>query len=290
MIGSIRRRIIVCSVLCMMPLLTFGCERKSGTEANSEIDRIIEEGIRLYENGNYNGARDKFSGGAKKYPDSPDLANNLGMCEMRLGEFARAEDDFKSAIKNQKTSKYFVNLGNAQLDQEKFDEAKTSFGEAVKIDPTNFFALVGFGNATYSLKDYDGAEKAWQKAKSIQETADLMTDLGTLRLTQSKPDEAERFFLRAIELDQKYAPARYNAGVLNQKQNQLEKAAANYEAAIRIDPSYILAYYNLGLVRKAQGKKAEAIASMSQFVKLAPESMKQQSDDAQSEIKEMQGK
>lgn len=260
------------------------CKQQTPDEANAEIDQAISEGLKFYQEANFAEALPVFEKAAKKHPGSADLANNVGMCHLQMGDFVRAEEGFKAALSIQKTSKLYVNLGDVQARQGKFNEAVKTLTEATTLDQKNFFAWVALGRAHFSLKEFEKAEKSWNHARTLNESAELLNSLGTLRLHQNKTEDATTLFDKAIKMEPGYAPAYYNLGVLQQKAKEYQKANDNYVRAIAVDAAYLPAYYNLGLVRKELGRKEEAIASFKRFVQLAPKDLEEQIKGAQSEI------
>ncbi len=97
----------------------------------------------------------------------------------------------------------------------------------------------------------DAALKAPLKAR-------VHYNLGIAYLDRDRRD-AEREFLKTLELDPKYAAALYNLGWLAQLDGAYDKSRKYYLDAIRADPATWQAYHNLGNIDVLEGNYQEAI-------------------------------
>ncbi len=98
----------------------------------------------------YNTALANFEKSAK-YFDFPNLPLNLAIFYLAKGDLDKAIDEFKRAISYQSGEgampPLYVELGNAYLKLERYDEAETAFEEALKIDPNLVNACYGLAGA-----------------------------------------------------------------------------------------------------------------------------------------------
>jgi tetratricopeptide (TPR) repeat protein len=67
--------------------------------------------------------------------------------------------------------------------------------------------------------------------------------LGDLLLHTSRIEAAEAYLLKAVELDEKLAPAHAALGQLRARQNRFNEAIKSLERAVRLDPQNYLAHY-----------------------------------------------
>ena len=74
-------------------------------------------------------------------------------------------------------------------------------------------------------------------------------------------DEAERWYVRTVELRPADAAAMYNLGVVRQAQNRPAEAALAYERAVDLAPGLHQAHCNLGNLHLADGELRQALAS-----------------------------
>ncbi len=112
------------------------------------------------------------------------------------------------------------------------------------------------------------AQRTSKTAKTIDSEAEKPVQEGTAKdyyqkglraQADSNPKEAIRNFIKATELDNKYA-ASYNVlGVLYEQDSKLEKAESMYLKAIEVDPHFCAAYSNLALFNEARGDFPKAL-------------------------------
>jgi tetratricopeptide (TPR) repeat protein len=87
---------------------------------------------------------------------------------------------------------------------------------------------------------------------------------------QKWPD-AERDFLKAVQVYPKYAVAWYELGRVYQQEKKLDDAVRAQNEAIKIDPKYISPYGQLALLSAVQNKWDDVVVYSSQVMKLNPD-------------------
>ncbi len=86
-----------------------------------------------------------------------------------------------------------------------------------------------------------------------------------------RPDEAERSYLKALDLEPLEYRGYYNLGNVYRERGELEKAESAYRSAIRIKPSHAQSHLNLGLVFLNSGRNAEALEAFAKADELLPD-------------------
>lgn len=86
------------------------------------------------------------------------------------------------------------------------------------------------------------------------------------------PEEAERAYRNAIELDPSHSDALVNLGRLLQERGELDAAVALYRRAIEAEPDYATAYFNLGVVMEELGETDAAIEAYQKSLEFDPDS------------------
>jgi predicted Zn-dependent protease len=84
--------------------------------------------------------------------------------------------------------------------------------------------------------------------------------LGTVRAQQSRLDEAEALFTRAVRADARFVGARMNLAHLYTLRREPAKAAAQFSEVLRLDPSNPEAAYRLARLHYAEGRFDECLA------------------------------
>lgn len=84
-------------------------------------------------------------------------------------------------------------------------------------------------------------------------------------------EEAERLYLKTIELDPMYCDAMDNLGQLLRQQNRFDEAIAWYLQSLEIFPENTLALQNLALVYNFRGDVQESVDTYEKLIEIAPD-------------------
>jgi len=167
---------------------------------------------------------------------------NLGVANMNLGKFEEAEACFRQNLKL--IAPNFFNLGLSLFRQKKFDKALKNFQRAVELVPDDpeYWDLAG--NAYSELNRLPEAREALQKAIEVDETyACAHYDLGTvLARIPGREDEALESFHRAIDLNQDEPHPYYAIACIHALRSDKELAFDFLEKALQkgfMDRTYI---------------------------------------------------
>lgn len=134
-------------------------------------------------------------------------------------------------------SELHFNLAECYYHLGRYGDAISAYREAVRLGPSDGYALCNLG------------EVLWK--------------LGRL-------DEAKEELSRAIETTPGLALAHYNLGVVLKERGELEEATEEYREAIAIEPGLAFAHHNLGVVLQMKGLTAEALAEFCTAAVLDP--------------------
>jgi tetratricopeptide (TPR) repeat protein len=81
---------------------------------------------------------------------------------------------------------------------------------------------------------------------------------GTYLLRQNRFEEAEKYFFKAIELDNKYVDAIDHLGLVYRHMKKYEDSEKMYLLSIEINPNNTVPYINLAIVYRLQGRYEDA--------------------------------
>jgi len=138
-------------------------------------------------------------------------------------------------------------------------EAIREFGNIINQNPSDTWAYNNLGKALLSIKKYEAALKAFQRAIALSpKYADLYNNCGLVYLEMGECKNAVDQFDKAIDLNPYYAEAFFNkalAYILNQitrndfelTQNYYEEVISCLKKARLINPSYQNDHYLSGL-------------------------------------------
>jgi len=152
----------------------------------------------------------------------------------------------------------FVSYGRLATKTNRWDEAESAFGEALRLDPKFSLALEGMGILWFERTDRDDAEsfqaaRDWYlRAIKLDRNAGVLTLLGCSYLALGDFTAAQAAFEEAIQVDPQYEEAMYNLAGMHEERNPA-RAVELLERAIEIDPDYSLAHQRLGVLRHHGG-------------------------------------
>ena len=102
----------------------------------------------------------------------------------------------------------------------------------------------------------------------LYEAGEICHLLGTALTLKNDFQLAEKWYLRALNIQPNLAKSYYNLGFVYEQEDNWEKAIDHYNHAIKITGNYTKAYYRLGLIFKRQKQFNEAIDQFSQVLQL----------------------
>ncbi|MBS2000767.1 MAG: tetratricopeptide repeat protein [Candidatus Obscuribacterales bacterium] len=168
---------------------------------------------------------------------------------MMKGNYAKANDFYVAALKaNPRDINAMVGYGMALAKQFKVDGADAQFNKALAQDPNNPGALAG---------------------KALNALNRLQSSSATIRNNKdSILNDAQNQAQRAVDADTKIPEAHYALGMVYKEQGKLNDAALEFKKAIQLDPNYSDGYSGLGLVQLAQNNPAAAAATFQKAIKV----------------------
>jgi tetratricopeptide (TPR) repeat protein len=165
-------------------------------------------------------------------PANPDALVQAGLAAYMAGDFALAEQHFRSAIGLAPGEATLHNaLGMALAQQNRTDEAVAAYQASIDLDP-------GLADAVYNLASAEHA-------------------LGRL-------DQAEAAYRRAIALDPRLLAAYRSLGALYAGRDEIDRAALTLEQAAVLAPTDAWVRYDLGLLYLLQDKPDAARQQLQQ--------------------------
>ncbi|MEE9606844.1 MAG: tetratricopeptide repeat protein [Myxococcota bacterium] len=185
-------------------------------QAIGAVTRSVKAGIDRRAHGRALTNLARVLGWARKHEEAYRVA-------LRALEFVRNSDTFTQA-------------GMNALMLKKTDEAIAYYSEAVSMNPRNFTALNGLGNAL---------------------------------MYQGRVDEAIPHLNRALRINPRYGLAHYNLGFAHAGRGEAEKAIVHYQAALRFDPDLAEAHVGLAEAYADVGRFGKAAKSARSAIALA---------------------
>ncbi len=95
-------------------------------------------------------------------------------------------------------------------------------------------------------------------------------DKGLEDVKKSKPDDAQKEFQKAVDLDPKFAPAWYELGRVYEGRDHIDKAREAYQQSVAADPKYINPYERMYLLDGREAKWQEVADTTDKVLHLNP--------------------
>ena len=139
--------------------------------------RHIREGNRHYESQRFADAEKAYRRALQRDSLSVEGAFNLGDAHYATGNFAAAEEQFrkvterKEGVNEEQKAAAYYNLGNAQFQQQKLDEALESYKESLKLNPSDLEAKFNYAY-TKAMKEQQEQNQQNQDNQQNQQNQD----------------------------------------------------------------------------------------------------------------------
>ena len=165
-------------------------------------------------------------------------------------------------------------LGRVYEAQGKGPEAEAEYIQALFLDPAAKEPMARLVGDLLKRKDFARTQRLLAAALEKDRTSAAHYNwMGITMQFQSRYDEAQVAFQKAIELEPKNAEYRANQGALMMARGDYKSAEASLKEAIRLNPDFPLALYNLGVSIAEQGRNQEALPFFEQAEKVGPVSV-----------------
>jgi len=181
-----------------------------------------------------------FRDSALMAPRDPKPRMGVGTVLMQMGRPEEAEKELLAAIElDRNFPEAWHNLAQCYRLQKRWDEARSAYGESLRMRPGNVDDLIGIVESATEANRHD--------------------------LAQRELDEALRQHPENIDLS-------YLRGVLAAKRGDFQGALAAFDRVLARQPDYPMAHLNRGKVHLSLGNVEEATAALGRACELMPES------------------
>jgi tetratricopeptide (TPR) repeat protein len=102
--------------------------------------------------------------------------------------------------------------------------------------------------------------------------------------------DAEKYFLKAIELQPNTADFHFNLATVYRRQQKTQEAIGAYQKAIQLDSRLAPAHYDLGVLYAQLKRNDEAIDQWNMYLDLKAQQDPKEADIVRKHIKELGGK
>ena len=149
------------------------------------------------------------------------------------------------------------------------EEAKQSYLKTIELDKNNTNALFNLGILIGNQGDHQKAFDYFQKVTKLQpELSTAWRLLGMANEKLGKLEDAQKSYLKTIELDKNNTNALFNLGILIDNQGDHQKAFDYFQKVTKLQPEWSEAWRLLGMANEKLGKLEEAKQSFLKAIEL----------------------
>ena len=166
-----------------------------------------------------------------------DYRKTVALCEK--GKYSEAKPILNQLLyKNPTNSEYHRIMGQILSDEGNQEDAINYLIDALRWDSKNSWALMMLGNIFAKFKnDIDTAMKYYNQALIVKPNDNItMSNIGANLMQQKKFEEAKKYFLKAVEIDDKYPNTHYALGMIAEMEGDLDSAFYSTVQAIKLNP------------------------------------------------------
>ncbi|MBT3409042.1 tetratricopeptide repeat protein, partial [Candidatus Woesearchaeota archaeon] len=252
-------------IIILITSITYNFIKENSTK------QLIDDGWKLYNNGNYENSKIKFEKVIKKEPDNYKGYGGLGGSYFRLGNFEKAIENFEKVIElNPNNSNASRGLGYSYFFLEDYENAIESFEKGFELNPDDEKILEGLGKSYYEMKDYEKAIEIFEQSSTLNST--IKNNYVTLLNLYIKQNNFQKSFeiINKISEDfgENYETLNYlgyyylsrfsennlkfskNMSLIKNNQNywnDTKLAKKYFEKSILLNPNYANSYTGLGI-------------------------------------------
>ena len=244
--------------------------------------------------GEYKAAAEFFRKSLQMPPMSPEVLVALGNALVNSGEIDEAIAVLNSSpASTQPSARCEALLGQAHLQKQEYEAARTHYERAVTLEPYSSDSQYGLAMALARLGDTEkaatqmarfnelrarereirtGGKRAYDDSEATrQEVAGKYTDIGAVLFSRNLDLEAERLWLRATKLSPQDANCRQALAWLYRKTDRRRDAIRMLEELAEIDPNGIQYPLEIGRIHAELGEFDAAARMFQQVRQKAPQ-------------------
>jgi len=205
-------------------------------------------------------------------PDATQTRILLAQSLVILGRMEAALSELNAIPEDERDVDVLYALGRVQLGMGNDPEARKYLIRANELMPTHHDILRNL--VRLDQKEDRFAESVARVAGAVEaepDDAKLRTLSGLVALMDNRPDDAEKAFQKAIELDPTDAAGYEQLARLYAKTGRLNEAVATYETAIKARPEDPNLHYFLGTLYSFGGAQDKAIERYEDAIRYGPD-------------------
>lgn len=166
------------------------------------VDFHLREGLRLYQQGDVQGAELALQKAISLEPENAALHSNLGVILADQNRFKESIHEYAEAVRlNPQNPVFHNNLGNVLSRTGDLQGASKEYREAIRLNPNYALAYFNLGTVLGNLRELENSNVAYKKAILLEPNfAPAYANLGLNLLAQNKQKQSLKYLKRARDL------------------------------------------------------------------------------------------
>ena len=172
---------------------------------SSELKQLLEDGRRLVNSGDFNGAIAVYTQAASLQPKNAKIHSAMGYLYAQQGNFPAALTAYRRALGfDPNNGDFFYAVGYVKGNLGDTAGAKEAYRKAIQLNRNNVNAYLGLGVTQSRLGDYQAAMWAYDQALGIDKNnAQTYELMGSMFKQRPKAKEASNVLSKARDLYQR---------------------------------------------------------------------------------------
>jgi tetratricopeptide (TPR) repeat protein len=161
--------LLVCTCLSTLAQVTpLTVRRAEPPAANATAEELEMAGDRLQAEEAHLDALDYYQAAQAKKPGSARLYNKLGIAELQIQRYKEARRHFEKAIKIERMfASAYNNLGSVYYGERRYGSAIKQYRKAIQLEPAVASFHANMGAAYFAKKDFEAAGMSYARALEL---------------------------------------------------------------------------------------------------------------------------
>jgi Flp pilus assembly protein TadD len=166
------------------------------------VEFYLREGLRLYQQGDIQGAELALQKAISLEPDNAALHSNLGIILAEQNRFKESVEEYREAVRlNPENPIFHNNLGNALSRSNEVRGASEEYHEAIRLNHQYALAYFNLGTALGNLREFENSSAAYKKVIALEpKFAPAYANLGLNLFAQGKQKQSIGYLEKARDL------------------------------------------------------------------------------------------
>lgn len=171
-------------------------------QSTSQVRQLLNEGRRLVNSRDYNGAISVYQQAASLEPKNGSIFSGIGYLYAQQGNFSAALAAYRRAVTlSPNNSDYHYALAYISGNMGNNGKAKTAYRKAIQLNRNNVNAYLGLAAVLLNLKEFDSAKWAFEQAMKIDPRNPKAHELkGAMLMKQGRSREAIMELKKSLSL------------------------------------------------------------------------------------------